>query len=115
MVHDLVDPTQGKTFAEMARMSRLSARLASGRRFAGTPGRLQWVARRWTRGVRRVLLELRFQFPNTLLQLGDAGLERRPHQPDDFIPLPTPRTLRLRRHLYLIGSTPEGTTPVADD
>ena len=44
MVHDLVDSTEGKTFAGMTRMSRLSARFASRRRFAGTLWRLGWIA-----------------------------------------------------------------------
>ena len=110
IVHGLVDPTEWKTSARMTRMTGLSARFAPGRRFAWTLGRLRWIARRRPRGVRRVLLELRFEVPNALLQLGDSGLKRRPHLPDDFIPLPTPRTLRLRRHLYFIGPAPRYTT-----
>ena len=66
-------------------------------------------------------MELRFEVPNALLQLryareqlGDLALQRdrRGLQlPDDLIPLPTPRTLRLRRHFYLIGSTQRRKTP----
>ena len=55
--------------------------------------------------VRRVLLELRFEIPDTLLQLHDSRQQRRPELSDDLIPLPTPPTLRLRRHFYVIGST----------
>ena len=103
VMHNLVDPLGRKASPSMTRMPRLSARHAPGRRFAGTLERLRWIARRWPRRVRRVLLELRFQFPNPLLQLGDSGLKRRPHLPDEFLLLPTPRTLRLRRHPSFIG------------
>ncbi|HLC01933.1 MAG TPA: hypothetical protein VJK02_02765, partial [Anaerolineales bacterium] len=67
VMHHLLDAIGRKASAGMTRMSRLSARLAPGRRFAGTLGRLRWIARRRTRGVRRVLPELGFEVPNTLL------------------------------------------------
>jgi hypothetical protein len=52
------------------------------------------------------LPELGVQLANLLLQLGHPRLKlghRRSQLKDNFIPLVTPRTLRLRRHSYPIG------------
>ena len=100
VMHHLFDAIGRKASAGMTRMSRLSARHTPGRRFAGTLGRLRCIARRRTRGVRRVLPELSFEVPNTLLQRARMGLKpgdlplQHGHDglelPDSLIPLLTP-------------------------
>lgn len=79
IVYNFVDSRKRKTSARMTRMTGLSAWFAPGRRLAWTLGRLRWIARRRTRGVRRVLFELRFEIPNALLELRNSGLKGYPH------------------------------------
>ena len=90
--HDFVDAIGRKTSANMTRMTRLAARLTSGRFPAGPLGRLRRIGGRRARRIRRVLVEQSVQFANLLLQLGHPRLQlghRGSEFKDELIPLPT--------------------------